>query len=454
MDLANSEKKGHKKTFRLITFFVVFALFTVLMGKFWFSDANNLFLYAYGVVVSLAIFTTFLVTFVFYKDPYLSALNLKDINKIKNPLVSSMVAVKDEEECIERCILSFLAQTYTNHEIIFVNDGSTDKTGEILDSYAGQIKVIHMKKNVGKKRALGAAMRVAKGTIFAFSDSDSVIAETAIEKIVTIFKAYPGVGGVSGHCRALNGNNNFLTKVQDSWYEGQFSIRKAFESVFGAVTCISGPLAVFRKEAIYNFIPAWEQDSFLGQEFRFATDRTLTGFVLGSKIIGNKLKKKYSDDPCVKEVDYPLRNWKVIYTKSAKAWTNVPDTFSGVIKQQTRWKKSFIRNIFFTGAFYWQKPIIPAIYYYLHIIFVVFGPFIALRHIIYLPLRGDIWSAFLYIGGITLIGFIFGFAYKIENKDCHKWMYRPVMSLFSTLVFSWLIFYSALTIKKMVWHRG
>ncbi|MDP3014146.1 MAG: glycosyltransferase [Candidatus Subteraquimicrobiales bacterium] len=312
---------------------------------------------------------------------------------------------------------------------------------------------MHLKKNVGKKRALGKAMAIAKGEIFAFSDSDSVWASDVIEKIVKIFGSDPFIGAVSGHVRALNSSKNVLTRIQDSWYEGQFSVRKAFESIFGAVSCVSGPLAVFRKEAIFNFIPAWENDFFLGQEFRFATDRTLTGFVLGSKSIGEKLKKKYVDSPFVKDYDYPLKNWKIVYSKSAKAWTNVPDTLKRMLKQQVRWKKSFIRNIFFTGSFYWKKPLLPSLFYYLHIIFVLVGPFIAFRHLIYLPIQGHIYSAFLYIAGIAFIGFVFGLAYKLENKDCHIWIYRPLMSLLSTTVLSWLIFYSALTIKKMVWSR-
>jgi len=296
-------------------------------------------------------------------------------------------------------------------------------------------------------------MAIAKGEIFAFSDSDSVWAPDVIEKIVKIFGSDPLIGAVSGHVRVLNSNKNILTKIQDSWYEGQFSIRKAFESIFGAVTCVSGPLAVFRKEAIFNFIPAWENDTFLNQEFKFATDRTLTGFVLGSKSIGEKLKKKHSNSLFVNNINYSTKDWKVVYSKSAKAWTNVPDTLRRILKQQIRWKKSFIRNIFFTGAFYWKKPALPALFYYLHIIFVLIGPFIAFRHLIYLPAQGHIYSAFLYIAGIAFIGFIFGLAFKLENKDSHMWIYRPLMSLMSTTIFSWLIFYSALTIKKMVWSR-
>jgi len=311
----------------------------------------------------------------------------------------------------------------------------------------------YLEKNVGKKRALARGLLKTKGEIILFTDSDSIVVPDALSKIIDVFNLDENIGAVGGHVRALNGDKNLLTKMQDSWYEGQFSIRKAFESIFGSITCISGPLAVFRREAIFNLIPAWENDSFLGQEFKFATDRTLTGFVLGNGIIANKLKKKYKNSIFVKKEDYHPREWKVVYCKSAKAFTIVPDTLKRMIRQQIRWKKSFIRNSFFTGSFYWRRPFLPALFYYLHILFVVVGPFIVFRHLIYLPIQGNLFSAFLYLGGIFFIGSCFAIAYKIENKDCNKWVYRPIMSIFSTLILSWLIFYSALTIKKMDWHR-
>jgi len=367
-----------------------------------------------------------------------------------------MVAVYNEEKIIEQCVLSLLRQTYENIEIIFVNDCSRDKTGEILDRYAAShnIRVIHLEKNAGKKRALGRAMMEAKGEIFAFSDSDSLWAPDAIEKVVAIFNADPLVGAVSGHCRVLNAKDTIWTRIQDSWYEGQFSIRKAFESVFGAVTCVSGPLAVFRRAAVYNYIPAWENDSFLGQEFKFATDRTMTGFVLGSRFIGKRLKEKYADSPFVHDCDYPPQEWKVVYCKSARAWTNVPDSLRRILQQQIRWKKSFIRNIFFTGAFYWKKPLLPALVYYLHIMFVLAGPFVSFRHLIYLPIQGNLLSGFLYLGGIVFIGSMFAVACKLEDRENQTWIYRPLMSLLSTLLLSWLVFYSMATIKKMNWARG
>jgi cellulose synthase/poly-beta-1,6-N-acetylglucosamine synthase-like glycosyltransferase len=313
--------------------------------------------------------------------------------------------------------------------------------------------VLAMPRNVGKKRALAGAMLEAEGDIFAFSDSDSVWAPDALERTVGALVADDTIGAVSGHCRALNRDRNLLTRVQDTWYEGQFSVRKAFESVFGAVTCVSGPLAVFRKEAIYNFMPAWEEDQFLGKEFRFATDRTLTGFVLGAQQVGQRLKERHRGSPFL-AVDYPLRNWRIVYCKSARAWTEVPDTLSRLIKQQVRWKKSFLRNLCFTGRFYWRRPLLAVLVYYLHIAFVLLGPFVAFRHLVYMPVRGNVESMVLYLAGIVLIGFMFGLAYRREDSDGSDWVYRPLMSLLSTAVLSWLVFYSMVTIRRTTWARS
>src|SRR3989344_5268886 len=233
-----------------------------------------------------------------------------------------------------------------------------------------------------------------------------------------IFSYDKSVGAVSGHGRALNAKDNLLTKIQDSWYETQYSVEKAFESAYGSVTCVSGPLAAFRREAIYNYIPAWENDTFLGKEFKFATDRQLTGYVLGSLYIGKNLKKKYADSPFVKNVNYSEREWKVLYCKSARVWTVVPDTMKKLVRQHVRWKKSFIRHLF------------------------------------YLPFQGDALSGVYYLSGIIFVGSLYGIAFKLENPKSSVWVYRPLMSLISTLVLSWLIFYSLLTIKKGVWHRG
>jgi cellulose synthase/poly-beta-1,6-N-acetylglucosamine synthase-like glycosyltransferase len=317
-----------------------------------------------------------------------------------------------------------------------------------------KIKVINLKENVWKKKAIAEWISLSKWKIIAMSDSDSVWDKWVIEKIVTIFEVFDNVWWISGHWRAFNASKNIFTKIQDSWYEGQFSIRKAFESVYWSITCVSWPLAVFRRSAIYNYIPAWINDSFLWQEFKFATDRTLTWFVLWWKALWKKLKKQYHNSDFVKSIDYKERERDIVYSKSTKSWTNVPETFWQIISQQIRWKKSFIRNIFLTWYFYWRRPVLPALFYYLHILFVIIWPIISFRHLIYFPIHWDFFSALYYLLWIIFVWLLFWIAFKIENNDSNIWMYRPLMSLLSTLVISWLVFYSLFTIKKMVWTRN
>ena len=244
------------------------------------------------------------------------------------PSVSLLVAVKDEAGTIGRCVSSMVGSRYSNLEVIVVDDGSKDGTTEILRSLQEQLGfyLIVLDRNQGKKNALTRGAAVARGQILAFTDSDCVLAPDALARCVTALVRHPELGAVSGHARALNARATLLTRMQDVWYEGQFRVMKAAEATFGSVTCVSGPMAVFRREAIYNYLPAWANDRFLGGEFRFATDRQLTGYVLGQRWLGSRLKAANADSPFVNTVDYPERLWKVGYVNSAKVWTNVPYT--------------------------------------------------------------------------------------------------------------------------------
>lgn len=447
---------------RLSALVIILILGVFLWAKIEFrAPDSGTALYVYGIAVTGGVLVQLFVGMLLYRDPALpqggEAIPRARTSGAQNgPLVSCLVAVHNEEDIIEQCVRSLVGQTYSPIEVIIVDDASTDATPQLLRQLESRypIRVLYLDRNVGKKRALGAGLLTAGGEVIAFSDSDSTWAPDAMEHCVRVFGRHSDVGAVSGHCRAMNADDTLLTRVQDTWYEGQFSVRKAFESYFGAVTCVSGPLAVFRREAIFNYIPAWEQDRFLGSEFRFATDRTLTGYVLMDKRRADRLQEAAEGSPFL-EQEYPWRRWRIVYSKSARAWTTVPGSPRAVLKQQVRWKKSFIRNIFFTGAFYWRRHLLAALAYYLHVLFVFVGPFIAFRHVIYMPLRGNLESMLLYIMGIVLVGTMFGLAFRREERVlADRWIYRPLMSLISTLVLSWLIGYSVLTIKKMTWARG
>jgi cellulose synthase/poly-beta-1,6-N-acetylglucosamine synthase-like glycosyltransferase len=414
----------------------------------------------YGFLVLTSTIVLFWLAYAKYDDPSnLAPRHRKadaDFPRLPTrPSVTLMVAVKDEAAVIERCVRSMTGSDYERLEVIVVDDGSTDGTTATLRRLESELdfRLIALPKNVGKKHALVRAASQASGSILAFTDSDTILAPDAVRRCVAALVADPSLGAVSGHARALNATASFLAKAQDSWYEGSFRVTKAAESTFGAVTCVSGPLAVFRKEAIYNYLPAWANDSFLGQPFRFATDRQLTGYVLGQTWEGERLKRAYADSPFVSGTDYAARRWRVGYVRSAKSWTNVPETLSVFVRQQVRWKKSFVRNLCFTGRFMWRRGIGPAALYYGHALWVLAAPAMAVRHLVLGPAQGLWLLTFLYMGGILVKGTAWGLAYRWDNRGCQRWKYRPMMSLISSVILSWFLPYALLTIRRSVWSR-
>ena len=97
--------------------------------------------------------------------------------------VSIIVPVYQVEKYIRQCVDSILVQTFTDFELILVDDGSTDKSGEICDEYAkadGRVKVIHQ-TNGGLSSARNSGMDHAKGKYFMFIDSDDFIAPNMVE---------------------------------------------------------------------------------------------------------------------------------------------------------------------------------------------------------------------------------------------------------------------------------
>ena len=100
------------------------------------------------------------------------------------PLVSVIVPVYKTEKFIHRCIDSVLNQTYSNWEMILVDDGSPDACGQICDSYAekdGRIHVIHQ-ENQGLSAARNAGIKICKGEWIYFLDSDDLWLPEKLEK--------------------------------------------------------------------------------------------------------------------------------------------------------------------------------------------------------------------------------------------------------------------------------
>ena len=102
------------------------------------------------------------------------------------PIVSVIIPVYNVEQYLKRCIDSVIDQTYRNLEIILVDDGSNDGSGEICDNYAqndSRIKVIH-KSNGGLSDARNAGIDRSTGIYIMFVDSDDWINRECVELLI------------------------------------------------------------------------------------------------------------------------------------------------------------------------------------------------------------------------------------------------------------------------------
>ena len=94
-------------------------------------------------------------------------------------VISVIVPIYNVEDYLDRCVDSIINQTYSNLEIILVDDGSPDNCPKMCDDYAkkdSRIKVVH-KENGGLSDARNAGMKVATGEYISFIDSDDWIGE-------------------------------------------------------------------------------------------------------------------------------------------------------------------------------------------------------------------------------------------------------------------------------------
>ena len=115
---------------------------------------------------------------------------------MKNPKVSVVVCTYNGEKIIKSLLDSLKKQTYNNLEVIVVDDGSTDKTSEIVKGYP--FKLVKHKKNRGLADARNTGVENSKGEIIVFTDDDCIADKDWIKEIVNCYRKNPEVNAVGG----------------------------------------------------------------------------------------------------------------------------------------------------------------------------------------------------------------------------------------------------------------
>lgn len=430
---------------------VVSALISLMAFNLSLSLAIGDPLIVYSTLMPAHSVTIFVVGWFFFKK--------KSSCETDGDLVSVIIPVYNQESLIEEVIDAVFRSTYPNLEVVAVNDGSKDNSRAILDSLAKKyscLRVIH-KPNGGKRTAVATGFYASKGKFIVLIDSDSIIDENAIEEFMRTFSANPKVGGMVGNGRVLNADKNLLTKCQDVWYDSAFNIHKTTESTFGNVLCCSGCLASYRREAIARFIPFWAE-----ADVQMSDDRDLTTYVAASSWAKKEMTPlsqhlmesmaKYDDSEDRGLTAQTLTTWETVYVPTAIVHTEVPEKMKPWIRQQTRWRKGYLRSCTFVSAFFWKKHPLMALVFYTEFMQSFMSPLIILLVYVYTPLfLHNYLLPLTYLSGQLLLGFASGLDYRLRDPTAKNWVYKPLMSLLTLLVIPWLLFPAIWTYKKNRW---
>jgi len=114
------------------------------------------------------------------------------------PLISVIVPMYNEEQNVDECILSLLNVDYPTKEIIIVDDGSSDRTAEVVAKHS--VRLIRLGKNMGPSAARNEGIKAAKGDFIAFTDGDCIVDKFWLKKLIRNY-TNPRVGGVGGPFR-------------------------------------------------------------------------------------------------------------------------------------------------------------------------------------------------------------------------------------------------------------
>ena len=170
--------------------------------------------------------------------------------------VSIVVPVYNVEDCLSYCVDSLRQQTYKNIEIILVDDGSTDSSGEICDQYAREddrIKVLHI-ENGGLSNARNTGVKESSTDWIVFIDSDDYYDHRAIEYLVKLRDKYRVDLVATPVIEVRNyENSDFLGDFREK-YSGKLDRRKALEQMFyGNYVGTHSGGKLYKKEILLRF---------------------------------------------------------------------------------------------------------------------------------------------------------------------------------------------------------
>lgn len=236
-----------------------------------------------------------------------------------NPLISILIPCYNEGPNVRETIEAAIHQRYQHIEVIAINDGSKDETGEILQQIAHdypKLRVIQLAENQGKAVALRMGAAVARSDFLVCIDGDALLDKDAAAYLVAPLLDLPRVGAVTGNPR-IRTRSTLIGRLQVGEFSSIIGLIKRAQRVYGHVFTVSGVVAAFRRTALAD-VGYWSPD-----------------MITEDIDISWKLQ---------------LYHWGVFYEPRALCWILMPETLRGLWKQRLRWAQGgaevFLKNMF------------------------------------------------------------------------------------------------------------
>ncbi|MCI4445311.1 MAG: glycosyltransferase family 2 protein [Candidatus Aminicenantes bacterium] len=358
----------------------------------------------------------------------------KNSDPVELPFISVVMPAFNEEKDVGKAVEAIMSSDYPENklELICVDDGSTDQTWEILNElrrkYSGNLKIVSLKRNRGKRKALYQGIKKARGEIIVTTDADSQIQRRALRNLILPLLRDNRVGAVAGKVAVLNERRNLITRMLTAQYALAFDFGRAYQSVYGGVLCCPGALSAFRREAIDRVIRAWVKQKFLKVACNHGEDRALTNLVL---------KKGYL----------------VKYQANAVVYTRVPEKIRQVNRMYLRWTRGSIRESWLFARYLLMPRkkkyyLLPAVDFFFQL----------MLHPLHLMVIALLIYSFLmkpdFIFPQLIFLLILAFALSLNNwkiMKSFKFIYTIPQALFTFFFQWWLVPYAVITIKDQNW---
>ena len=168
----------------------------------------------------------------------------------QEPLVSIVVPVYNVESCLDYCLTSLLEQTYQSFELLLIDDGSTDASGDLCESWAkrdSRIRVFH-KANGGLSDARNYGIERIRGDFLTFVDSDDYVSPAYLSALVSALLNHPGYGMVGCRIKSVHRVSSVKETAHDYGPIQTFSCKDAFESaLYNGKVDVSGCGKIYRR---------------------------------------------------------------------------------------------------------------------------------------------------------------------------------------------------------------